>query len=326
MKLNDRGSGDLSRRGEGRPAPSGLGLYLLGHSPFTPVLGGVRSLLALATLLTLLWTPTEQLFYRSSELPNGVRCELPIAAYSLFCVGSEAGSLGAVKWGAIAILAFVVSGFLPAVSALPHWYVTWSLMSASNAIDGGEHLAACLTLILVPITVLDRRRWHWKHDEGYLDRPPWVRFAAYGSLGIFILQMMGVYFQASIAKMSVLEWADGTALWYWMQNPTFGPPGALGDVIAGLMQFLPFSVAATYGTLALQLCLAVGQFWPRAARRTLLALAVLFHLMIASTMGLWSFSMIMIAADAILLLRPDESCRRERPPRRDPVHAPGKEG
>lgn len=48
-------------------------------------------------------------------------------------------------------------------------------------------------------------------------------------------------------------------------------------------------------------------FMPERARRLLLALAIVFHLAIALLMGLWSFSITMIAADLLLLRRPHES-------------------
>ncbi|ODA91216.1 hypothetical protein ATY41_00485 [Leifsonia xyli subsp. xyli] len=114
----------------------------------------------------------------------------------------------------IIVLVFVMSGILPAVTAIPHWYLTWSFMLTSTAVDGGDHLAANLTLLLIPLTVMDRRMWNWKRDDSYKNRSAWVCYIAYGVLLLWTLQMMGVYFQASVAKFSVLEWSDGTALWY----------------------------------------------------------------------------------------------------------------
>lgn len=281
--------------------------YVASISPFTPVLGFVRSVLAAAALLTLVFTPTDQLFFRSSTFPAGTNCSTSTSAISLFCLGSANGHLEATKWIAVVVLGIVATGFLPAITALPHWWITWSLMTSSTAVDGGEHLASNLTLIIVPLAFLDRRRWHWKRDRGYARRSAWVGVIGYTCLGLWTLQMMGVYFQASVAKFAVLEWSDGTALWYWMQNPVFAPAGAMSDIVRAALQWLPLTVVATYGTLALQLCLVGAVFLPRRPRRVLLVLAVAFHLAIAVLMGLWSFSMIMIAADLLLLIRPHEA-------------------
>ncbi|HXH36199.1 MAG TPA: sporulation-delaying protein SdpB family protein [Plantibacter sp.] len=281
--------------------------YLSAVSPFSVALGATRSIVASATTLTLLATPTGQLFFRSEAIPTGVNCGGAIGQYGLFCIGSELGNLELARWLAIALLLLVVIGITPAATAIPHWYVTWSFMTSSTAVDGGEHLSANLTLILIPLVVLDRRRWHWSRDSRYETRNPWLKCIAYSALALFIAQVMGVYFQASIAKFGVLEWSDGTALWYWMQNPTFSPPEPLGGFIRFLFQFLPITVAATYGTLILQLSLVPAPFYPSRLRRLLLILAVMFHLGIAATMGLWSFSMIMIAADLLLLIRPHEA-------------------
>jgi antimicrobial peptide system SdpB family protein len=276
-------------------------------SPFTPVLGLVRSAIAAAALLTLVLTPTDQLFFRSSTFPTGANCGNSTSWVSLFCIGSSSGHLEATKWVAVFVLAIVVTGLLPAITAIPHWWVTWSLMTSSTAVDGGEHLAANLALILVPLVLVDRRRWHWMPDRGFLGRSSWVAVIGYTCLGLWNLQMMGVYFQASVAKFSVLEWSDGTALWYWMQNPVFAPAGAVGELVRYALQWLPLTVIATYGTLALQLALVGAVIMPRRPRHVLLGLAVAFHLAIAVLMGLWSFSMIMIAADLLLLVRPNES-------------------
>lgn len=286
-----------------------FGRYVDAVSPFTPVLGLVRSVIAGACLFTLLFTPTEHLFFRSVTFPTGANCSTTLSWLSLFCLGAQNGQLELTKWIAIILLLVVAAGVRPSVTALPHWWVTWSLMTSSTAIDGGEHLAADLTLILVPLLLIDRRRWHWEVDRGYSRRGAWVKATGYACLGLWILQMMGVYFQASVAKFAVLEWSDGTALWYWMQNPVFAPSAPIGPVIRWALQWLPITAALTYGTLVLQLALVGAVFASERARRVLLLLAVAFHLAIASIMGLWSFSLIMIAADVLLLVRPHEARR-----------------
>lgn len=288
---------------------SPLARYVRSFSPFSPVLGLVRSVIAGALLLTLLCTPTDQLFFRSATFPTGANCSAATSRMSLFCIGASSGQLELTKWIAVALLASVVVGIWPALTTIPHWWVTWSVMTSSTAIDGGEHLAADLTLILVPLLLLDRRRWHWDRDRSYGCRNPWVKTVAYACLGLWTLQMMGVYFQASIAKFAVLEWSDGTALWYWMQNPVFAPPEPIGTAVRWVLRWLPVTVALTYGTLAFQLALVVAVFLRKRARRVCLLLAVVFHLTIAGLMGLWSFSLIMIAADIQLLLRPHEARR-----------------
>ncbi|AAT89678.1 hypothetical protein ATY41_00490 [Leifsonia xyli subsp. xyli] len=92
-----------------------------------------------------------------------------------------------------------------------------------------------------------------------------------------------------------------------MQNPTFSPPGFAGEMVRAFLQHLPISIALNYGTLLLQIVLVFAVFFTHHIRMTFLAIAVLFHLLIAAAMGLWSFSLIMVAADLILLLRPHES-------------------
>ncbi len=282
--------------------------YVRTWTPFTPVVGLVRSLIAGALLLTLLLTPMHSLFFTSANYPDGVVCNGgPVSSLSLFCLAADGGWLGASRWIAVAVLLLVIAGPRPAWTGVPHWYVTWSFAVSSNAVDGGDQLAANLVLLLAGICLLDRRRNHWSRDTSYARRDPWSQYLAYLVLALWVLQLMGVYFQASVAKMAVPEWADGSALWYWMQNPAFAPIEPLQGVVLAVLQFPVVSMIGSYATLALQLFLCVAPFLGARARLVAFLTAAVFHGAIAVGMGLWSFSLVMIAADFLFLSRPHES-------------------
>ena len=280
--------------------------YISRNTPFTPVVGATRTILALSTALTLTFTPSSQLFFRSESYPDGVTCSTDATRLSFFCLTADEGVPTWAVIVAIGVLLIVASGLLPRWTSIPHWYLTWSLAAGSPVPDGGDHLASNLVLILIPLCLADSRITHWHHDNSYQQKSSVAKYIAYACLGLWIAQLIGVYLQASIAKMAVTEWADGSALWYWMQNPTFGPPEPLSSLALFVLQFPFIAVVASYGTLVLQLVLAAGPFMPHATRRVLLVLAVVFHGAIAISMGLWSFSAVMIAADLLLLLRPNE--------------------
>lgn len=284
--------------------------YVHGVTPFTSVVGWARTLIAIGTAVTLIFTPTDQLFFRSANYPDGVTCATDPSSVSFFCLTADGGVPEWSRWVAVVVLLVVASGLLPRWTAIPHWYVTWSLATASPIPDGGDHLASNLTLVLIPLCLADHRMTHWRGDGSYTLRSPWTKYIAYGVLLLWVLQLFGVYFQASIAKMSVVEWADGSALWYWIQNPTFGPPEPLNSLVLAVLQFPVATVALTYGTLILQLAIAFGPLAPQRVRALLLLLAVAFHLGIAVLMGLWSFSLIMIGGDILLLCRPTEEPHR----------------
>lgn len=281
--------------------------YVRTWTPFTPVVGLARTLIAGTLLLTLLLTPMHSLFFTSANYPDGVVCNGgPVSSLSLFCIAADGGWLEASRWIAVAILLLVMTGLRPALTGVPHWYVTWSFAVSSNAVDGGDQLAANLVLLLVGISLLDRRRNHWKRDVSYSSREPWAQYLAYLMLVLWVLQLIGVYFQASVAKMAVPEWADGSALWYWMQNPAFAPAEPLQGFVLGILQFPMLAVLGSYATLALQLFLCVAPFLGLRTRVIAFFTAAVFHGAIAVGMGLWSFSLVMIGADFLFLSRPHE--------------------
>jgi antimicrobial peptide system SdpB family protein len=286
-----------------------LDRFILARSPFNPVLGWTRTLLALATTITLVATPTDQLFFRSVNYPDGVVCGSSASEWSLYCLAATSSHFDLVVWGSVAVLLLVASGIAPRWTAIPHWYVAWSFSVGSPIPDGGDHITSILTLLLVPLCLFDRRRWHWSPDLTYSTRSVVVKFAAYGILALWVVQIFVLYFQAAVAKFGVTEWADGSALWYWMQNPTFGPTGLIRDLALGLLQYPAIVLLVTYGTLLFQVTLAFSVLFSWRWRRIYLVSAVLFHLGIAVTMGLWSFSTAMIAADLIFLIRPGEPLR-----------------
>ncbi|MBT9607824.1 sporulation-delaying protein SdpB family protein [Microbacterium sp.] len=275
-------------------------------TPFTPVLGAARSLLALATLLTIVATPHGQLFFRSVNYPDGVTCDRPFSAISLFCVwrGDTGGIAVAV---AVIVLLAVVSGILPAVTAVPHWWVAWSFNMSSPIPDGGDQVSAVLTLLLIPILLVDRRRHHWQIDRGYASRAPVAKVMAYTSLVLCAIQVCVIYFHAAVGKFPVEEWANGTVLWYWFQDPTFAPAEPLRTLMLWVAGSAAGGAVLTYGSLLIELLLAFALVAGPRYRAVMLVIGSLFHLGIAVCFGLWSFSATMVAALLLYLARPSRA-------------------
>jgi antimicrobial peptide system SdpB family protein len=271
--------------------------YLL-HAPWGSGLGLARSLLALGTAATLLATPTRVLL---SPLASGITpplCGGP-ASYSTWCVVGH-GHGEAARWLSIVILLIVASGWRPRITALAHWWVSWSFIGSVTVQDGGDQITAVLTLLLVPIALTDRRRWHWQPDDSATAGLRTV--VAHGALLLIQIQVAVLYFQAAVAKFGVTEWADGTAMYYWFNHATFGAPPWLRP-ITDLIDGNSVAVAAiTWGSLGLELALAVAILLRPPARRVLLAMGLIFHEMIALSMGLVSFDIAMSAALLLYLL------------------------
>lgn len=278
-------------------------------SPFSSSLAIARSLLALSTLLTVLLTPSGALFLPSQDNPDGVVCDAIAARWSLFCTAG--GATPTTVLIVVAVTISVLSGYLPAVTAIPHWWVSWSLNIGSPIRDGGDQVAAVLTLLLVPLLLLDRRRNHWTPDQGWGSRSWVTRGTAWAVLVLVWVQASVLYANAAIAKFAVTECANGTALWYWIQEPSFRPPAPFLWLAEVTQSSLAGAVIINYGVLALELFAAALLVVRPGARRMALPIMLTFHLGIGVMFGLWSFFLSM-AALLVLYLRTPRNDRTHR--------------
>src|SRR5689334_16795562 len=132
-------------------------------SPWSSVYGVARTLLALGTLTTLAATPPGVLFQPASGFDHAPVCT-GARQLSAFCVAPQVPS-EVIRWLSVILLLVVVSGWRPCFTGIIHWWLAWSLQVSSTIGDGGDQAASILTLLLVPLTLFDRRRWHWQVDE-----------------------------------------------------------------------------------------------------------------------------------------------------------------
>jgi antimicrobial peptide system SdpB family protein len=280
---------------------SGIGRWarpLLERSPWASGLGLARTVLALSTLGTLLATSPATLLAPLSDGTIPPTCGGP-TKIGLWCVVTT-GDGEVARWLSIAVLLLVASGWRPRFTGIPHWYVAFSLMANVSIMDGGDQVTAVLTLLLIPVTLTDPRRWHWR------SMPPGKigvgRVVAYTGMVLIQIQVAVLYFHASVAKLGVPEWADGTAMFYWMRDPTFGATGWIGS-LTQLITDSPVGVALmTWSPVALEFALAIALLLRPPLRRFLLTAGIVFHGAIAIAMGLISFSTAMTAALLLYLL------------------------
>ncbi|PTR38986.1 antimicrobial peptide system SdpB family protein [Rhodococcus sp. OK611] len=272
--------------------------------PWSNTYGLARALLAMTPLLTLLFTPTSDLFFPTVGNPQSVQCD-SVAKIGLFCVGG-AGDLELKRWIAISILAAVVVGWRPCVTAIPHWYVAFSVFSNSSIVDGGDQISAIVALLLIPLLLTDRRRWHWQRME--VDAAPdsmrqWLRVAV-GALSIAVIQLQvsWLYLQSGIAKLSHSEWITGQAMYYWFRHPEFGSPGWSAPLSYAITNHPALLALTTWLPIALEVALGISLLLPRGFKKPLLVLGFSLHLLIGINMGLWSFALSMWGCLLILLV------------------------
>lgn len=265
-----------------------------------------RSAVAGAPLFTLLSNAPQEIFPSSRDLAEQGRCE-GLAGYLVACV-VENGQYG---WTAhlvlIAIFAAVASGFAPVITGPAHVYAAMSYMNVLGTIDGGEQAALVFSVWALPICLVDWRPTHWKPwSEPDGPATSTMSMLRQSTVHVFTfvmkIQVSFIYLQACLSKLTVSEWADGTAFYYWTIDGYLPPPSIFGPLVAWASTTPALVLAATYGALVLEFTLGISLFIrAHKIRRSLWLTTMLFHFMIGATFGIWSFSLVMTALATFLL-------------------------
>lgn len=272
-------------------------------NPWSNVYGLARSLLALTFLLTLLFTGIDNLF----PSVNDTLMRQPILDFeklSIFYIFRD--NLAIAFWFTVIILLSVISGYLPQLTSLLHWWVTISYTFSGIIIEGGDQIAAILTLLIIPIAITDNRVNHW-HPIKDSNRPK-VKLFVWTFFAIISLQVSVIYFHAFVAKLFVTEWLNGTATFYWFTHNIFGVPQKLESIFYILMSNKFIVVLITWGAMLIEFMLFSWLFIKRNKWnwKILFLIGVLFHFFIALIHGLVSFGLTMTAI-LILYFFPIES-------------------
>jgi antimicrobial peptide system SdpB family protein len=274
---------------------------LLVPDPHTPLLGLARTLIALGTAGTLAFTRSSSLFTPAAGVPAAPYCT-GIGRASVFCLVPRQ-HLGLAQMLCAIVLLITASGIFPRWTAVPHWFVSFSVFNSITIADGGDQIACLLTFLLLPVLITDRRRWHWSRSPNAPERPRSYAVAAV-MLSVIQIQIAGVYFQSSVAKLGVPEWADGSAMYYWFNETSFGAPLWLRPALQPLVDN-PVGVAVlTWSPLFIEFALFLSILLPRRFSPPILVSGLLLHFFIGLTMGLWSFVFCMWGA-ILLLTRPE---------------------
>jgi antimicrobial peptide system SdpB family protein len=270
--------------------------------PFTNVYGVARTMMASALFGTLLVNESGTLFRPLAGAPFAPSCAGPAKA-AAFCVAAPHFDLVRLVLGAVLLL--VASGWRPRVTGVLHAYAAFSFQATTTALEGGDQVHAILALLLLPVTLMDDRKWHWfgraKVESGAREEAK--RLVARTCFFLIRLQVAGIYLHAAVGKWAVEEWSDGTVLYYWFTHPSFGAPSWLAPVIRFLVSHGSLLAALTWSIIVLELLLCAGivakkKLWPM-----LMWSGVALHAGIIVLHGLPSFSIIMWSA-LVLYLRP----------------------
>lgn len=262
-----------------------------------------RTFLAVATLSELLFTPISALMHPVGGIA-GPRCE-PLPAISVFCIGDPSGPS---TWRACVVgvmLIIVASGYQPRATAVLHLWATFSVATSITLPDGGDAIALIAVSLITPMCLCDDRRWQWSHPSTRM-RPEY-RVVCLPTQWAVRLQVAFIYAHSGLAKIGVDDWQNGSAFYYLVRDKMFGASGLDGRFWDWLSYYPLGTLTVSWGTILIELMLAVLISAGARYRRVALVLAIFLHTMIFLLIGLFSFSLVMISC---VLLAVNPGCSR----------------
>jgi antimicrobial peptide system SdpB family protein len=228
------------------------------------------------------------LFYPSGSFT------LPYAhSFSLFSLFDETTA----KIFSVFILLFYILGFVPIITSILFFWLCYSLRSAEYAANGGNFLVMIFAFLMVPLSIVSAKKKNTEQIQFVLN--------ASALLSIFTirLQVSVVYFFSAWAKLKDVTWRDGSAIFFWANEPYTGWPNWMGSFKEYFFQYSLLSGIISWSVIVIEFLIAFAYLFSRPAKNKIFISAVVFHLMIAIFHGLVSFSLVMIAA-LILYIRP----------------------
>lgn len=244
-------------------------------------IGIARSILALSTFLTLLFNDPILLFGEIKQLHTN---HIFFQQFNFFDLFSHHYYVS--KFSALIIIGVVISGYRPRWTCILHCWICISFNYSTMLIEGGDQIAGNLSLMLIPICLFDDRVWHWQRSVIVSDM---AKLISNYALLIIKIQMCLIYFHAGVGKLSVKEWANGTAVYYWLNDPTFGITPWMHTFMDPLLSSA-FGVAIlSWGTIVLEIMLFMAIVMNRKCQIYFCIAGLTLHFGILFFQGLVSF-------------------------------------
>lgn len=208
------------------------------------------------------------------------------------------------KWVVCILLLIIASGWRPRITCIIHWYISACFLNAVLDIDGGDEIISNITLLFIPILLLDNRKWHWQHVT-HFQYNTMTRLKNIFSNSVFYLikiQVSVIYFQSAIGKLSVSQWINGTAPYYWFNHPVFGMAAWLKPIFNPIITNNYGALIISWSIMIFELVLALAIFIHKKYYKTLFIAAIIFHFFIIIIHGLFSFFFAMAGSLCIYFL------------------------
>lgn len=263
-----------------------------------------RTLLALCFLTTLLFTPVNDLFPEMHYL----QLKTNIIGFSKLNFYLWFDNILIPYFISIVVLVMVITGLYPRITCLLQTWVSYSIYYTYLITDGGDQINIILTFLLIPICVLDKRKNGWNICN--LQQTNTNIFFLYNASVaiVFIkIQMAILYFNAGVTKMFSAAWLNGTAIYYWFNDPTFGAPNFLNYCVGFLFKNDLTVSLIGWSVMILEIILFVGLFLKQKYKYLLFIIAFIFHFLIFVIHGLPSFGLSMTGGLILFYFKLDKT-------------------
>ncbi|WP_239700479.1 MULTISPECIES: sporulation-delaying protein SdpB family protein [unclassified Mammaliicoccus] len=260
-------------------------------SPYSPILGVVRSVIAFSLLLTLTLNSSNTLFKPISQETDIINCNYK--EFTAFCSMNHDTyfDINITKYVVIICLIMIIIGYLPQLMGILHFYIAYSVQNTMSIVDGGDQVAMVMTFWLMLISLFDNRINHWhKKSNGWENN----KVIGWGLITALNVQISYLYLNSAVTKMKNKEWLDGSAVYYYLNDNLYGLPRPLYNLFDFALE-TPIVGLITWGTLILQLLIFASIFSSYRFKKIVFYLAIFMHEIFALFMGLVSFSIVMLA-------------------------------
>lgn len=260
-----------------------------------------RACLAASVLGTLVFTPLYDLF--PLHHLEKIQAENMVSDLNFFFLFND---IGFARLAAIAILIMVIAGMYPRITCLLHSWVTYSYFHGMLIVEGGDQINAILTLLLIPICILDNRMNAWRQgSHSSVKLPAFLYDNAKYATYFICIQMSVLYLNAGVAKAFETEWYNGTAVYYWFYDQMFGASPWLQQTLGFLFKNGITVSLINWGVIGLEISLFVALFLRQEYKYLLFTLGFFFHFAIVMVHGLTSFWLAMTGGIILYLFRLD---------------------
>lgn len=187
------------------------------------------------------------------------------------------------KWLGIILILISFFNILKPISIFIHYIVSLSIFHSSLISEGGDQINMILLSFILIFQIF---RDISKKNENFIIK-----------LFLFCvkLQCSVIYLQASVSKLYVTEWSDGTAIYYWLNHNIFGLNKPILEYINYLLQFPLIVSFITLGVIIFELFLSYA-IWAEFKHKTIVMIAgIFFHFIIFLVHALPTFYLSMTA-------------------------------